>query len=48
MTVSLSLLSLNSLADNKNSVIIGQVTGVATDNLNLTIEQTGYDNKINL
>lgn len=48
MTVSPLLLSLNSLADNKNSVIIGQVSGVSTDNLNLNIEQIGYNNKVNL
>ena len=48
MTVSPLLLSLNSLADNKNSIIIGQVSGVSTDNLNLNIEQIGYNNKVNL
>ena len=48
MTVSPLLLSLNSLADNKNSVIVGQVSGASTDNLNLSIEQIGYNNKVNL
>ena len=48
MTVNLLSLSLNSLADNTNSVIIGQVSGVSTDNLNLNIEQIGYNNKVNL
>ena len=48
MMAIVSLLSLNSLADNTNSVIIGQVSGVSTDNLNLNIEQIGYNNKVNL
>ena len=45
--VSLSLSSYVK-ADNTNSVIIGQVSGVSTDNLNLNIEQIGYNNKVNL
>ena len=44
--VSLLLLSLNSQADNTNSIILDQV--VSSDNLNLNIEQIGYNNKVNL
>ena len=44
-TVSLLLSSL-SRADNTNSILIDQVSSTSTDNLDLTIEQVGYDNKI--
>jgi len=44
-TVSLLLSSL-SRADNTNSIAIDQISSTTTDNLNLTIEQIGYDNKI--
>ena len=43
--VSLSLSSLTR-ADNTNSILIDQVSSTSTDNLNLTVEQIGYDNKI--
>ena len=48
MTAIVSLLSLNSLADNTNSIEIHQVTGVTADNLDLNITQIGYNNKVNL
>ena len=45
MTAIVSLLSLNSLADNTNSIIIDQVAS-GGENLVLTIDQIGYNNKI--
>ena len=42
------LLSSFVKADNTNSITIGQVSNADTDNLNLSIEQIGYDNKVNL
>ena len=45
MTAIVSLLSLNSLADNTNSIIIDQVAS-GGENLVLTIDQIGFDNKI--
>ena len=47
LLVMVSLLSsLSSRADNTNSIILDQV--VSSDNLNLSIEQIGYNNKVNL
>lgn len=45
MMAIVSLLSLNSLADNTNSIIIDQVAS-GGENLVLTIDQIGYNNKI--
>ena len=45
MTAIVSLLSLNSLAD-PNHIHLDQVASGASDNLNLNIEQIGYDNLI--
>ena len=45
MTAIVSLLSLNSQADNTNSILIDQVTS-GGENLVLTIDQIGYNNKI--
>ena len=45
MTAIVSLLSLNSLADNTNSIIIDQVAS-GGENLVLTIDQIGFNNKV--
>ena len=45
MTAIVSLLSLNSQADNTNKIEINQVTG-GGENLVLSIDQIGYDNKV--
>ena len=45
MTAIVSLLSLNSQADNTNKIEINQVAS-GGENLVLSIDQIGYDNKV--